>query len=61
MEFYINGNLTDVTLEEEKTVGDVLTSFARTCDENRAAVTGIVVNGKQITADIFDEEAKAEL
>lgn len=61
MEFYINGNLTDVTLEEEKTVGDVLTSFARTCDENRAAVTGIVVNGKQITADIFDEEAKADL
>ena len=23
MEFYINGNITDVTLENEKTVGDV--------------------------------------
>lgn len=61
MEFYINGNITDVTLENEKTVGDVLTSFAKTCDENKAAVIGIIVDGKTITADNFDEASEQNL
>lgn len=57
IEFYINGGKVDVTLEGEKTIGDVLQSFEKTCEENFAAVIGIIVDGKQITADIFDEEA----
>ncbi len=57
IEFFINGNKVDVTFEGEKTIGDVLKSFAKTCEDNFAAVIGIFVNGKQITADIFDEEA----
>ena len=61
MEFYLNDEKIDVTLEDEKTVGDVLKSFEITCEENNAAVIGIQVNGKQITADLFDEEAKKEL
>ena len=55
MEFYINGNKTDVTLESEKTIGDVLTSFAQTCEDNRAAVIGIMVNGQNVTAENFDD------
>lgn len=55
--FYINGNPVEITLEDEKTVGDVLRSFEVNCEENKAAVIGITVNGKIITAEIFDEEA----
>lgn len=61
IEFYINGDKVDVQLENEKTVGDVLNSFEQTCEENEAAVIGILVNGKQITAEIFDEEAKKDI
>ena len=61
MEFYLNDEKIDVTLEGERTVGDVLKSFEITCEQNNAAVIGIQVNGKQITADLFDEEAKKEL
>jgi len=61
MEFYINGNKVDVSIENEKTVGDVLQSFAQECENNNAAVIGIKVDGKQITAEIFDETSKEAL
>ena len=54
MEFYVNDEKIDATLEDEKTVGDVLKSFEMTCEENNAAVIGITVNGEKITADSFD-------
>ncbi len=59
--FYINGQQVEVQLEDEQTIGDVLKSFEATCEENKAAVIGIIVDGKQITADIFDEEAAKAL
>lgn len=61
IEFYINGQQIDVQIEDEETIGDVLQSFERTCEENKAAVIGISVDGKQITADIFDEESTKPL
>ena len=61
IEFYINGQQVDVQLEDEQTIGDVLQSFEKTCEENEAAVIGIIVDGKQITAELFDEEAKKPL
>lgn len=61
IDFYINGEKIDVQLENEKTVGDVLNSFEQTCEASEAAVIGIGVNEKQITAEIFDEEAKKDL
>ena len=61
MEFYVNNEKIDVQLENEKTVGDVLKSFELTCEQNNAAVIGININNKTITADIFDEESKKEL
>ena len=51
--FYINGDKVEVQLENEKTVGDVLHSFELTCEENNAAVIGITVDGKAITAESF--------
>lgn len=61
IEFYINGQQVEVQIEDEQTVGDVLSSFEKTCEENDAAVIGISVDGKQITADIFDSEAQKAL
>ncbi len=61
MEFYMNGEKIDVMLEEEKTVGDVLKSFEITCEENQAAVIGIKIDGKNITADEFDAVSKNAL
>ncbi len=61
VEFYINGQQVEVQLEDEQTVGDVLKSFERTCEENDAAVIGIAVDSKQITAELFDEEAAKPL
>lgn len=59
--FYINGDPVEVQLEGEETIGDVLKSFEITCEENAAAVIGITVDGKAITAEVFDEEAAKAL
>lgn len=61
IEVYINGNKTDVQLESEQTISDVLRSFEITCEENEAAVIGIIVDGKQINAEDFDSEANKPL
>lgn len=61
MEFYINGDKVDVQIEGEKTVGDVLHSFAQECENNKAAVIGIKINNKEINADLFDEVSKEDL
>ena len=61
IEFYINGQKVDVQIEDEQTVGDVLRSFEATCEENEAAVIGITVDGKAVTAELFDDESKKPL
>lgn len=58
MELFVNGKKIDAKLESEKTIGDVLRSFEATCEENAAAVIGILVDDKKVTADDFDEWAK---
>ena len=59
--FFINGEPVDIKFDDEKTVGDVLRSLEMLCEENKAAVIGITVDGKIITAEIFDEEAEKPL
>lgn len=61
MDFYINDEKVDITIEDEKTVGDVLRSFEITCEENEAAVIGITINDQNVTADIFDDISKEAL
>lgn len=61
MEFYINGDKVDVQIEGEKTIGDVLHSFAQECENNKAAVIGIKINNESVSADMFDEISKEEL
>ena len=54
MELFINGNKIDVTLEDEKTVGDVLKSFEASCIENEMETIGIELDGESVSADAFD-------
>lgn len=61
MDFYVNDEKIDVTLENEKTYGDVLTSFEMTCEQNDSAVIGIKIDNKQITSENFDEYSKKDL
>lgn len=57
MELYVNNEKLDVTLENEKTVGDVLKSFQQTCEQYNMATVAIKLDGKQIAAEIFDSTA----
>ena len=57
MELYLNEQKLDITLENEKTVGDVLRSFEQTASQNKCATVGIKIDGKQIEAQDFDKAA----
>ena len=57
MELYLNEQKLDITLEDEKTVGDVLRSFEQTASQNKCATIGIKVDGKEIKAEDFDKAA----
>ena len=48
MEFYINGELIDVTLENEKNISDVLKSFEITCEQNKLATIAISLSFNEI-------------
>lgn len=61
MKFYINGKETDVSLENEKNVGEVLSSFQQMCDENNAVITYINIDGTTCTEDNFDELTAKDL
>lgn len=58
MEFYINNEKIDISLDSEKTVGDVFTSFEKLCEENSAAVIKIKLNEKIVNESNFDEISK---
>jgi hypothetical protein len=61
MDLFINGTKTEITLENEKTVGDVLRSFELICEQNDAAVIGIKVDDKKVDADSFDSYTEKSL
>lgn len=61
MELFVNGSKLDVQLEDEKTVGDVLKAFEEECQKINTTTVAIQINGKNITADLFEEAAKEEL
>lgn len=54
----VNGTQIDITLENEKTVGEVLKSFEAEAARNEATTVNIRLNGKDISADAFDEAIK---
>lgn len=50
----VNGQDVDVTLEDEKTVGDVLKSFEDAASQNEATTVKILLDGEQVSPDKFD-------
>lgn len=54
MDFYVNGEKIDITIESEKTVSDILKSFEAEAAKNEATTIGIKVNGEKIPAEEFD-------
>jgi hypothetical protein len=54
MEFYVNNNKVDITLENEKTVGDILRGFETEFSKNDATTIAIVLNGHHVSAAEFD-------
>jgi hypothetical protein len=58
MEFFVNDEKIDISLENEKTIGDILKSFEETAAKNDATTIGIKINGKRIPAEEFDEATK---
>lgn len=61
MEFYVNGEKIDITLENEKTVNDVLKSFEAEASKNDATTIGIKLNGENIPAENFEQLVEMEL
>ena len=55
MKIYINGQEADITLDSEKNLGDVLTSFEAECARNKATTVNIVVDGQEVSVDKFEE------
>ena len=61
MELFVDGEKIDITLEDEKTVGEVLKSFEKEAEKSDATTIGIFLNGKKVLADDFDEASKTPL
>lgn len=61
MDFLVNGQKLDITLQGEKTIGDVLKSFEVSCEENKLATVGISVNDRNVSAEDFDDILEQEL
>lgn len=55
MQVTVNGEQIDVTLENEKTVGDFLSAFEEEAHKNEATTISIVLNGTQIRAEQFED------
>ena len=50
----VNGQSIDVTLEDERTVGDVLRSFEDEAAQNEATTVKIVLDGNEVPPDSFE-------
>ena len=60
MELYVNDSRIEITIENEKTIGDILKAFEEECAKNNATTVKISIDDKQITAENFDEEIAKE-
>lgn len=61
MDFFVNGEKLDITLQGEKTIGEVLQSFEVSCEQNKLATVGLAINGKNINAEEFESVLQQEL
>ncbi len=55
MKLLLNGHELGFTLEDEKTVGDILRSLEVECEKNNATIVRIAINGSDVAADKIDD------
>ena len=61
MNVSVNGNAIDITLENEKNVGDVLRGLEEAFAQNNTTTVGITLNGEKIAAKDFDAAVQTPL
>ena len=61
MTLLVNGNTIDITIENEKTVGDVLKGMEEEFAKNEATTISIILDGRKIEADAFEDAAQTPL
>lgn len=61
MEIFVNNEKIDVTLDNEKTIGEVLNVFEAEFEANKATTTGIRINDKDINAEELDNVFAQEI
>ena len=61
MEILINGNAADITLESEKTVGDVIAGLENWISGSGHRLSGISIDGKNVLLSSIDEIFSADL
>jgi hypothetical protein len=61
MDIYINDNMIDATLEDERTVGDVLEAVERDCESQNATIVEIEIDGRVLAASEIDSESAKEI
>ena len=57
MEIFINEQKIDITLDDERTVGDVLKGIEQNCALQNATIVGIEIDGESIGADEIDSQS----
>lgn len=55
MTITINGQQLEFSLEQEQTIGEVLSAIEENCVQNNAAITSISVDGKVLSEENFNE------
>ncbi|WP_428769812.1 hypothetical protein V1L52_11505 [Treponema sp. HNW] len=61
MDIYINSEKVDFTLENEKTIADILNAFEHECEKNDAAITAVNVDGEALCAENTEAVYKRSL
>jgi hypothetical protein len=61
MEIYINGEQIDITLEGERTVGDVLEELEKSLAEEHALIISLTIDGRRVEPSTLHEEAEKPL
>lgn len=61
MELFVNETKIDIQLEDEKTVGEVLTAFEKELEKENATIININLDGKTIFPDEIDNILQKEL
>ena len=61
MTIEINGQPLEFSLENEKTIGDILNALEAQFEKNDSTIIEIILNGKQITADEIEQLSSRDI